>query len=371
MLVIGGALRGGGAEARIRMIGKHLFDGTADIAVFLGNAKGVHFDNHRLVDLQWKGDFSYARMLVRLRKLLIRRRYGAILSIGFNPSLVAWASTRYLPSRPAIIATENTRPSTANTLYARALRRWFIQRASRWVYQSADLCAANSEDGVIEMTKDFGVPSERVRRIPNLIEPERIRELANKHTPANDKRSMSLCFVGRLVRMKRVETLLAAAADIVDRADWQLDIIGQGPMEQELRQLTVKQGIAHRTMFHGWLENPYAYMLRASAVIICSELEGFSNTALEAMVLGTPVITSLCSHDSAQMCAAGAALGFPVGDHVRLSHHLRSVLSDETLRSQVSKAAYTYAQRHVLPDAIREYESLTMDAIAIHRWNSK
>jgi glycosyltransferase involved in cell wall biosynthesis len=106
------------------------------------------------------------------------------------------------------------------------------------------------------------------------------------------------------------------------------------------------------------LENPIPVLQRASAFVLASEYEGFSNSVLEAMFCSVPVITSFCSSDAREMCEQGAALGFNVGDTVQLSEHISAVLTDEALGQRLVTRAREYCALHSVEKAIPIYENL-------------
>lgn len=71
-----------------------------------------------------------------------------------------------------------------------------------------------------------------------------------------------------------------------------IDLLGDGPLMSELKEMVQYLSLEDCTCFHGYQENVYPWIARADAVCIPSQYEGLSNVALEAMALGTPVIAS-------------------------------------------------------------------------------
>jgi sugar transferase (PEP-CTERM/EpsH1 system associated) len=103
--------------------------------------------------------------------------------------------------------------------------------------------------------------------------------------------------VGRIQRVKDQATLLRAFASVVNidvpgASRARLVIVGDGPLFAELRELAASLGIANRTWFPGALNN-VAEVLRTFDVFVLPSLnEGISNTILEAMASGVPVIAT-------------------------------------------------------------------------------
>ena len=72
----------------------------------------------------------------------------------------------------------------------------------------------------------------------------------------------------------------------------ELVIIGQGSEEGRLRQLANQLGIAERVLFLGLKTNPYAYMARASALVLSSRQEGLGLVLIESLACGTQVVAT-------------------------------------------------------------------------------
>lgn len=366
VLLVGNAFGGGGAENRFRLMAKHMFDGDVHAAVLQSRDDSVQL-RHPLIDLGWSGTASYPRTIFRLRNILTKGRYDVAVSAALYPNSVLWAATRGLRNRPALVMTEITRPFTESTKFvASPLVRAIRQRLYRASYSSADFVAANSEDGCEEIAQNYGVSFADIVRIPNIVEVEKIEVEAEGKIGFVPQRP-SFCIIARLDPIKRVDTLLEAAALLSREMEWQIDIVGDGEDRAKIEELSSRLGIAKRVTLHGWQTNPYPFIRRARATVLCSEYEGFSNSVLESMTLGTPVITSFCSSDAKDMAMRGVALGFEVGDVKTLAHHLERILKDAALRERLVDAADRYARRHHLKRAVREYESLVMTALRVGR----
>jgi glycosyltransferase involved in cell wall biosynthesis len=71
-----------------------------------------------------------------------------------------------------------------------------------------------------------------------------------------------------------------------------LIILGNGPMEQELKKIAKELCIDDRVIFTGFCENPWKWYASADAFLLSSRWEGMSNAALEALACGTKVIAT-------------------------------------------------------------------------------
>jgi glycosyltransferase involved in cell wall biosynthesis len=302
-------------------------------------------------------------MVMRLRSFLKHHRFDAVLAFGFYPNALSWAAVQGLRHRPALILTEINSPRRESLEARGTIRRPIMDALRRVMFPRADLFAANSKDGVTDAIRYYGIDPKRARRLPNVVDPENLRRLAASGKLPAQLNVPSICMVTRLDRRKRVDTLLKAAAGLPWHLPYRIDIVGDGPERAVLEAEAGSLGIAARVHFHGWLHNPYPMVSHASLLVLCSEFEGFSNSVLEAMILRTPVITSLCTSDAHEMCARGAALGFAVGDHLALRARLEQALTSGELRAELSENGWRFAQRHTIPSAILDYEALVRDAV--------
>jgi glycosyltransferase involved in cell wall biosynthesis len=240
------------------------------------------------------------------------------------------------------------------------LRRILDRALKKIVYPRADLFAANSIDGIEESIKYYRVKRERTYRLYNIVNWADIVALGGEkaaEVPV-DSSAFTICTSGRLVSMKRVDTLLLAVSRLPKRLRWRILIIGDGPERVELERLVRKLNIDNRVSFLGWIENPFPSVASSSVYVHCSEWEGFSNGVIEGMFLDVPIITSYCSSDAREMCTLGAALGFEPGDAETLRRQIERVFFDAKLRDRLLKAARQYRASHEASFAIHGYDSL-------------
>jgi glycosyltransferase involved in cell wall biosynthesis len=101
-------------------------------------------------------------------------------------------------------------------------------------------------------------------------------------------------YLGRLVAYKSPDLLIEGLALAAKTVDARLEIIGDGPMRQDLEALAGQLGVADRVTFAGWLTKPDASArLRDSDVFVHPSLrEPGGTSVLEAMATGLPCIVA-------------------------------------------------------------------------------
>jgi len=104
-----------------------------------------------------------------------------------------------------------------------------------------------------------------------------------------------IVFLGRLAPKKRVSDLIRAFERIAtDYPDAELVVVGEGPLEEELRELAAELGVADRVTFTGRLEAEAIprYYASAELFVLPSVWEGHPLTLLEAWAASRPVVAS-------------------------------------------------------------------------------
>lgn len=104
-----------------------------------------------------------------------------------------------------------------------------------------------------------------------------------------------LLFVGNLVEVKGIDVLLQACALLPDAAhDWHLQLVGEGPLQQQLMRMAAHLGIADRVSFHGSIPHDRLpdWFRAADLFVLPSRSEGVPNVLLEASACATPWIAS-------------------------------------------------------------------------------
>lgn len=106
----------------------------------------------------------------------------------------------------------------------------------------------------------------------------------------------TICFAGRLVKYKRVQDLIRAAAIIVqDIPDLRVVIIGDGEYRSELEKLTSQLDLDQIVEFRGFLPTHEAVLRqikRSQLLCLPSIVEGFGHVTVEAFSCGTPVLNA-------------------------------------------------------------------------------
>ncbi|MBV9597700.1 MAG: glycosyltransferase [Chloroflexi bacterium] len=186
--------------------------------------------------------------------------------------------------------------------------------------------------------------------IPGGVDLDRFRPLPRRTARAQlglAAKHKVVLFVGRIQRLKGLEVLLRAFAQLGD-LDARLLIVGgrpgTGPESREitrLQHLASRLGVAERTQFLGALahEELPTYYSAADVSVMPSSYESFGLVAVESLACGTPVVATRVGGLRSIVRDGETGLLVPWRDAELFAERLRRVLTDDALRRHLAGQA--------------------------------
>jgi len=159
--------------------------------------------------------------------------------------------------------------------------------------------------------------------------------------------------------LKRVEDAIRALNVVGEQGgSAQLVIIGSGDWEP-LRLLANELGIGQKVHFLGRRRDVQACLALGAIGLLCSESEGYSNSIVEYMQAGLPVVVSDVGGNKEAVPHGETGFRYNVGDTQALAGHLLYLLNNPEVADQMGHAGQTLAdQRHNLQGMINAYVEL-------------
>jgi glycosyltransferase involved in cell wall biosynthesis len=155
-----------------------------------------------------------------------------------------------------------------------------------------------------------------VRVIPNGVDGEFFSPPAATGRAANEP--FKFLYVGRFRSEKNLGSLLdeLAALSASTAKPFVLELAGDGPQREDLARQAVRLGLSERLKWHGWVSKEALRELYggADALVHPSFVEGMSNTILEAMACGLPVIASDIDGNEDLVIAGETGQLFPLSE---------------------------------------------------------
>jgi sugar transferase (PEP-CTERM/EpsH1 system associated) len=237
------------------------------------------------------------------------------------------------------------------------LRRVHSPLVNRYIVVSKDL-----ERYLI---RRVGIAAGRISQIYNGVDTQRFRPRPSgtpNGFPAEfaEQDTLVIGTVGRIQPVKDQVTLLRAFAELVQsHAYLRLAVIGDGPLLGDLRQIAETLGIAKLTWLPGAIDNIPDVLRRFDVFVLPSLSEGISNTLLEAMASGVPVVATAAGGNVELVEDGYCGRLFPPGDVATLARLLAGYIVDPLLRQAHAITARRVAvERFSLDTMVRKYEEI-------------
>jgi sugar transferase (PEP-CTERM/EpsH1 system associated) len=195
------------------------------------------------------------------------------------------------------------------------------------------------------LERDVGVSASRIRQIYSGVDAERFHPAAplSSATTGEGRRgdfaSGPVIFgtVGRLDPVKNHALLLRAFRGIRDKVPGgggrlRLIIAGDGPLRSDLESLAAELGVAGQVEFVGVRSDVPQVMRALDVFVLPSVNEGISNTILEAMATGLPVIASRVGGNPELVVEGRTGLTFAPNSVADLEKLMLRYVDETTLR---------------------------------------
>ncbi|QDT63785.1 glycosyltransferase [Calycomorphotria hydatis] len=231
-----------------------------------------------------------------------------------------------------------------------------------------DAMIANSES-VAEHYRDFGFPAEKITVIPNGVEEcdldatLRAEVRSELGIPADGK---VVGFIGRLAKQKRVEDLLWAVQLLKQLTeDVHMIFVGDGPLRPRLEQLAKVYECEHLTHFVGHQNDTQRYLSAMDVFWLGSEFEGMSNSLMEAMACGLPVVASDIPPNRELIESGVSGYLAPLGDAVAFAQFTQRIFAETNLATQLGSAAQSrMREQFTIPQMIERHIEVYRGLIA-------
>ena len=358
------SLRDGGAEKILVDIVNHIDPDQYDIEVRLIYTRGVYIDrlnsNIKLSFISGRvGSFS-ARVVSRLlpalssellHRMFIRDKYDIEVAFleGYATKLVAGApkGTKKL----AWVHCDVTKTEWINGVYK-------TDEEFSNCYRKIDETICVSESVKEAFIERFGEVTKLTVKY-NPVDDKKIRELSWEKISLQPKKNVvTLISMGRMTIPKKFIRLLTAVNNLLKQGyKIELWLLGDGEERNELEAFVKKQGIQDAVIFTGYLKNPYPYIRQATLYVCSSVYEGFSTAATEALVLGTPVLTTDVSGMREMLGDSEYGL-ITENDDADFEHGLRKLLVQPELLAHYREMAQKRSGYFELDNRLKEIEEL-------------
>jgi glycosyltransferase involved in cell wall biosynthesis len=352
------SLRTGGSERQFALMAGAFRRGPVDLYLGCLQRSGKFLEDlGEIEEYPLGGSFLTLRAQHSLGKLvgfLRRTRIEVAQSFDFYTNLMLIPAAR-LAGVPVVVASQRQ----LGDLLTPTKRR--IQNL---VFRLADCVICNSLAAADRLARE-GVPNTKLTVISNGLPPGAFQEAVPALLP--ERGVMRVGMIARMnERAKNHALFLRAAAGVANRFPLaEFVLVGDGPFRKEWEELARQLGIGPRTRFLGDRHDITSVLAALDVVVSPSRSESLSNTILEAMAAGRPVVaTSVGGNPELVRDRETGWLVTPENGSA-LANALETMLASPDLAREWGENARRIAQANFTLDYARErFEQLYVDLLA-------
>jgi glycosyltransferase involved in cell wall biosynthesis len=242
--------------------------------------------------------------------------------------------------------------------FSKDIRSNVVAGLRRWLYPLASGVIANSKGVAKDLISHSNLERRKIFIISNGLNVDLALEKSREpvdHAFFNRKTIPVIVSVGRLSVEKDFSTLILAFKKVLLSREAHLLILGEGSLRRELEGLIRRLGLEGRADLPGFVHNPYKYVCRSEVFVLSSLYEGFPNSLLEAMVVGTPVVATDCQSGPREILEDGryGAL-VRLGDVDEMAQAILAALDDRLAKPSLTHLRDLYSIDHIA----RRYEQI-------------
>ena len=239
-------------------------------------------------------------------------------------------------------------PSGARVMSRRSLNNYqhrhpLLARVERWLHQRMTAVLGNSR-AVLAQLREEGVPDRRLGLIPNGIDSRSYRAPASREVLRAGlglpETALVIAKVANLIPYKGHADLLHALATIKDDlpAGWAVILVGDGREAAPLRRLGAALTLEPHIRYLGRRDD-VARILGASDIgVLCSHEEGFSNSVLEGMAAGLPMVVTEVGGNPEAVVDGETGIVVRARDRVALGAAILTLATDDRKRGLMGEA---------------------------------
>lgn len=260
---------------------------------------------------------------MELIKILRKHPNATALSFLSASSLILAIASIFTKNR--VIFSERNDPSRVPVGKGQQLMRDLA-------FNFADCCVFQTEDAKKHFNKKIQskgiiIPNPINGSLPEIYEGERKKII------------VTAC---RLHPQKNLKMMIDAFQMLSEiYSDYKLVIYGQGILEQDIREYIRYKKMDDCVLLPGFEKNIIEKIADCTMFVSSSDYEGISNSMLEAMAMGLPVVVTDCPIGGARMMIQDNENGLlvPVGDTTKLFLAMKRIIEDNSLASRLSRNA--------------------------------
>jgi glycosyltransferase involved in cell wall biosynthesis len=236
--------------------------------------------NLKFIDL---GNFSWLNKFSAYKKIITenyKTKSNISISFCFSADIINSFCSKYAQTGSSIRAN-----LYQNYKHSYGFFGFFLAKINFIRLKKINKIFAMTESMAKQIKHETGIDSHIVG---NFLDEEQVEIYRRKYSNQGPYRYV---FTGSLSTRKKVETLINAIKKLNnDGHDVRCDILGDGPLKNQLHKRIEDLKISKIIKLHGNVSNPFKILANADVFVLPSLSEGLSRSSMEALYLGIPCV---------------------------------------------------------------------------------
>lgn len=336
---VSGRLGGGGSERVLTLIANQMRrDGYNVSIIAFGQMDKVYDNECPVTILKFTNDFN---QIAALRKEIKKQNPNTVIAFEYYVGMKTVLATRGLGIK--VIVSERNDP---HKLDARPLKK--ILRNLLYGWANAIVCQTDDAKAYF---------SSRIQKKATVI----CNPVKNGLPYWSGEKSHTIINYCKLEKQKNLPLLINAFEIVKNKhPDWNLEIYGEGTEKQKLLDLIESKSLQGSIKIYPFAENIHEIAATKYMFVSSSNFEGISNSMLEAMAMGMPVVCTDCPIGGAGMVIENNVNGYlvPVQDTIQLSKVITDLIENEIKVKKISQEAKNARRLFSLLTVTKQWEEL-------------
>ena len=288
------SISGGGAEGVCINIANTLSHRGWDVTIVVLNLINIDYKDRidkkvKLISL----DVSHARYsFFKIRRLIQNKNIKKVVAFDYVMVVILSIINKSFLKKKFYLILRNINTLSKKKIQKQSIKQMFIYKLLNWTLFQVDFIVNQCKEMQDDLLKIYTIEEKKINYIYNPVATN-IEKIANSGY-TEDKENYFLC-IGRLETQKAFEYAIQSFSIFVKKVPgFKLKIVGKGSLENYLKRMAEKYGVADDVEFMGFQSNTIPFYQKARATLLTSHYEGFPNVLIESITLGTPVISFNC-----------------------------------------------------------------------------
>ncbi len=320
----------GGTEKITAYIANHIPLDVYDVTLILFTTENKVWEINNGITIVDLNRINSRKGILKLYLTLVKLKPEIIFSTLTVTNVIVSLIKPFLFFKCKFILRESTILSVNNE---RLKNKYFYNGIIRLIYPSFDKIIAQSDDMILDLVKNYNIPSSKIIKINNPI--TNVRGLNSKIY--NSKHPVFIT-IGNLRPEKGYDRMIEMLARL--KFEFTYYIIGDGEMRHSVECAIKKYQLTENVVITGRISNTHDFLKLADIYLQTSYYEGFPNALIEAIECGLPAIAYDAPGGTSEIIIDGEN-GYLVrnGDVSafveKLSHLIRNPLEKNKVRESV------------------------------------